>query len=102
MSGGGCQALLIGISLLGWLLVLVSTDGGGSAGATSTPRNLPCPTCGRANRLKEADLYNGRPFQCDECEQAEIAAIESDNYPSIHDDARDSIAAYQAERGEGQ
>jgi len=28
-------------------------------------------------------------------EQAEIAAIESDNYPSIHDDVRDSIAAHK-------
>ena len=29
------------------------------------PRNLPCPTCGKANRLTPADKAHG--YQCDEC-----------------------------------
>jgi len=29
------------------------------------PRNLPCPTCGKANRLTPADRRQG--YQCDEC-----------------------------------
>ena len=34
--------------------------------ATRTnPRNLPCPTCGEANRLTRKDRDLG--YQCDEC-----------------------------------
>lgn len=34
------------------------------------PRNLPCPTCGRKNRLTPADVARG--YQCDACaDQAE-------------------------------
>jgi len=29
------------------------------------PRNLPCPTCGKANKLTPADV--ARHYQCDEC-----------------------------------
>ena len=29
------------------------------------PRNLPCPTCGKPNRLTPADRANG--YQCNEC-----------------------------------
>ena len=29
------------------------------------PRNLPCPTCGKAGRLTPADRRQG--YQCDEC-----------------------------------
>ena len=42
--------------------------GGNSAlrAATRTnPRNLPCPTCGRANRLTPKDRALG--YQCDAC-----------------------------------
>ena len=31
----------------------------------SNPRNLPCPTCGKPNRLTPADKALG--YQCDEC-----------------------------------
>jgi len=34
--------------------------------ATRTnPRNLPCPTCGEANRLTQKDVNLG--YQCDAC-----------------------------------
>lgn len=34
--------------------------------ATATnPRNLPCPTCGKKNRLTAADKARG--YQCDTC-----------------------------------
>jgi hypothetical protein len=29
------------------------------------PRNRPCPTCGKANRLTPEDIARG--YQCDEC-----------------------------------
>ena len=32
------------------------------------PRNLPCPTCGEANRLTPADVQLG--YQCDACADA--------------------------------
>jgi hypothetical protein len=31
----------------------------------NNPRNLPCPTCGEANRLTPADRRAG--YQCDSC-----------------------------------
>lgn len=31
----------------------------------NNPRNLPCPTCERPNRLTPADKRRG--YQCDEC-----------------------------------
>lgn len=31
----------------------------------SNPRNLPCPTCGKKNRLTPKDKRLG--YQCDEC-----------------------------------
>lgn len=45
--------------------------GGRSALRTATPdnpRNLPCPTCGRPNRLTPLDQSRG--YQCDECADA--------------------------------
>lgn len=33
--------------------------------AHRNPRNLPCPSCGGANRLTPADRANG--YQCDSC-----------------------------------
>lgn len=42
--------------------------GGNSALRMETrdnPRNLPCPTCGEADRLTPADVK--RNYQCDEC-----------------------------------
>lgn len=42
--------------------------GGNSAlrrATESNPRNLPCPTCGCANRLTPADVDLG--YQCDAC-----------------------------------
>ena len=42
--------------------------GGNSAlrrASASNPRNLPCPTCGHANRLTPADRAAG--YQCDAC-----------------------------------
>ncbi len=42
--------------------------GGGSAlraASASNPRNLPCPSCGAANRLTPADRVRG--YQCDRC-----------------------------------
>lgn len=35
------------------------------ASSRSNPRNLPCPTCGAANRLTPADKRLG--YQCDRC-----------------------------------
>lgn len=35
------------------------------AATKSNPRNLPCPTCGRKNRLTPADRARG--YQCDSC-----------------------------------
>jgi hypothetical protein len=35
------------------------------AASRSNPRNLPCPTCGEANRLTPADRARG--YQCDRC-----------------------------------
>lgn len=35
------------------------------AATPSNPRNLPCPTCGRPNRLTPADRARG--YQCDAC-----------------------------------
>ncbi len=34
----------------------------------TNPRNLPCPTCGRANRLTPKDRQLG--YQCDSCADA--------------------------------
>jgi hypothetical protein len=40
------------------------------AASKSNPRNLPCPTCHRENRLTPADRARG--YQCDSCaDQAE-------------------------------
>jgi hypothetical protein len=40
------------------------------ASSRSNPRNLPCPNCGRPNRLTPADRARG--YQCDACaDQAE-------------------------------
>lgn len=38
------------------------------AASRSNPRNLPCPTCGRPNRLTPADVARG--YQCDSCADA--------------------------------
>lgn len=35
------------------------------AASKSNPRNLPCPTCGKPNKLTPADRALG--YQCDEC-----------------------------------
>jgi hypothetical protein len=35
------------------------------AATKKNPRNLPCPTCGGANRLTPADRQLG--YQCDSC-----------------------------------
>lgn len=35
------------------------------AATKRNPRNLPCPTCGVANRLTPADRARG--YQCDAC-----------------------------------
>jgi hypothetical protein len=46
--------------------------GGNSALRRAThdnPRNLPCPTCGKPNRLTPADRALG--YQCDECADAQ-------------------------------
>jgi hypothetical protein len=40
------------------------------AATPDNPRNLPCPNCGKADRLTPADVALG--YQCDQCaEQAE-------------------------------
>jgi hypothetical protein len=40
------------------------------AASKRNPRNLPCPNCGKANRLTPADYDRG--YQCDQCaDQAE-------------------------------
>ena len=38
------------------------------AASRDNPRNLPCPTCGGANRLTAADRAQG--YQCDSCADA--------------------------------
>jgi hypothetical protein len=53
-----------------WLIdgVGFADEGGGSALRAATrdnPRNLPCPTCGGANRLTPIDRARG--YQCDSC-----------------------------------
>lgn len=35
------------------------------AASKHNPRNLPCPTCGKPNRLTSADV--ARHYQCDAC-----------------------------------
>lgn len=35
------------------------------ASSARNPRNLPCPTCERPNRLTPADVARG--YQCDSC-----------------------------------
>lgn len=35
------------------------------AASRRNPRNLPCPSCGKANRLTQADKARG--YQCDSC-----------------------------------
>ena len=35
------------------------------AASASNPRNLPCPSCERPNRLTPADMAQG--YQCDPC-----------------------------------
>jgi hypothetical protein len=35
------------------------------AATKSNPRNLPCPNCGKKNRLTPADRAQG--YQCDSC-----------------------------------
>jgi hypothetical protein len=35
------------------------------AASVSNPRNLPCPSCDRPNRLTPADMAQG--YQCDSC-----------------------------------
>ncbi len=35
------------------------------AATKSNPRNLPCPTCGEANRLTPKDV--GLGYQCNQC-----------------------------------
>lgn len=47
---------------------LFADPGGRSAlraASKRNPRNLPCPTCGAANRLTPADRRSG--YQCDTC-----------------------------------
>lgn len=39
------------------------------AASRRNPRNLPCPTCGRANMLTPADVQLG--YQCDGCANME-------------------------------
>ena len=51
--------------------IAFANPGGNSAlrAATATnPRNLPCPTCERENRLTPADVAQG--YQCDSCADA--------------------------------
>lgn len=38
------------------------------AASKRNPRNLPCPTCGKPNRLTPADRAAG--YQCDGCADA--------------------------------
>ena len=50
---------------------MFQNPGGNSALRKATkrnPRNLPCPTCGRANMLTPADWEKG--YQCDHCADA--------------------------------
>jgi len=35
------------------------------AAGRHNPRNLPCPTCGQADKLTPADKARG--YQCDDC-----------------------------------
>lgn len=39
------------------------------AASPRNPRNRPCPTCKRKNRLTPADVARG--YQCDSCARAE-------------------------------
>lgn len=39
------------------------------AATKDNPRNLPCPTCGRPNRLTPKDRALG--YQCDSCADAD-------------------------------
>lgn len=47
------------------------------AASRSNPRNLPCPTCGKPNRLTPRDRALG--YQCDECaDRAEGSYVGAD------------------------
>ena len=35
------------------------------AASATNPRNLPCPTCGKPNRLTPKDVAHG--YQCNKC-----------------------------------
>lgn len=48
------------------------------AASRSNPRNLPCPTCGRPNRLTPADVALG--YQCDRCADVAEGLIPDANY----------------------
>jgi hypothetical protein len=48
--------------------IMFADPGGRSAlraASRKNPRNLPCPTCKRPNRLTPADVRQG--YQCDSC-----------------------------------
>jgi hypothetical protein len=47
------------------VIVVIVVHGVLRAATPSNPRNRPCPTCGKKNRLTPADVR--RHYQCDEC-----------------------------------
>jgi hypothetical protein len=52
--------------------LMFANPGGRSAlraAGKGNPRNLPCPTCKKPNRLTPADRRQG--YQCDECADRE-------------------------------
>lgn len=53
-----------------------NSDSALRAATAGNPRNLPCPTCGAANRLTPLDRQRG--YQCDCC--AERAELGLDGY----------------------
>lgn len=48
------------------------------AASKHNPRNLPCPTCGRPNRLTPKDRSLG--YQCDDCADRAESFLPDANY----------------------
>lgn len=60
---------------------MFADPGGRSAlrrASKSNPRNLPCPTCGKKNRLTPAD--RALDYQCDECADRDEGRDLGDGY----------------------
>ena len=61
--------------------IMFAEPGGRSslrAATRTNPRNLPCPTCGKKNRLTPADKAAG--YQCNDCADRAEGCYVGDDY----------------------